>query len=120
VTEAHAAGRELCESGLTFGGFLVLACPLKPDSAAVLAALRAAALDLKMITGDTPFTACQVSGRAQWLLAARSHAPRPVVWPLCVLLCCCVHARARTASHSCLCVLFYCIKTHLAICCRCC
>lgn len=61
VAQAKADGRDAAEEGLIFHGFLALSCPLKADTAAVLEHLHEAKHDLVMITGDTPFTACQAA-----------------------------------------------------------
>ena len=58
---ARALTRSEAERGLTFRGFLVLHCPPKPESAAVLEALRASSHALQMITGDQLLTACQAA-----------------------------------------------------------
>jgi len=58
---ARAMRRAEAESDLNFGGFLVLHCPAKPESAEVLAALRHASHELQMITGDQLLTACQAA-----------------------------------------------------------
>ena len=50
--EARALTRSEAERGLAFRGFLVLHCPPKPESAAVLEALRASSHELQMIAGD--------------------------------------------------------------------
>lgn len=44
--------REQVESALTFGGFLIFDCELKPDSRSVVKELKAAELSVVMITGD--------------------------------------------------------------------
>ncbi len=54
-------GREEFESGLTFAGFLVLSCPLKPDAAHSIAHLAQSSHQLMMITGDHVLTACSVA-----------------------------------------------------------
>jgi len=59
--EARALTRSEAERGLSFCGFLVLHCPPKPESAAVLEALRASSHELQMITGDQLLTACQAA-----------------------------------------------------------
>ncbi|KAL1526413.1 hypothetical protein AB1Y20_015125 [Prymnesium parvum] len=53
--------RDEAEAQLDFLGFLVLHNPLKPESAAVLAALRASSHQLMMITGDQMLTACHAA-----------------------------------------------------------
>ncbi len=55
--------REEVEGGLTFGGFAVLQCPLKPESEPALRMLKEASHQLVMITGDAPLTACHAAGR---------------------------------------------------------
>ena len=57
---AIAAGkmrRDEAECGLAFCGFLVLHCPPKPESKAVLEALSTSGHTLQMLTGDSLLTA---------------------------------------------------------------
>ncbi|KAL4581769.1 hypothetical protein LXL04_006297 [Taraxacum kok-saghyz] len=61
VSEARNLDREVVESGLTFAGFAVFNCPIRGDSATVLAELKASSHDLVMITGDQALTACHVA-----------------------------------------------------------
>jgi predicted P-type ATPase len=56
-----ALSREEVEADLRSAGLLVLDCPLKPDSEAVVTALREANEAVLMITGDHPLTAVAVS-----------------------------------------------------------
>ena len=78
ASRARSLSRAEAESGLVFGGFLVLHCPPKPESAEVLEALRASSHELQMITGDTLLTACQAASelgllsRPALLLAGRA------------------------------------------------
>ncbi|GMH17830.1 hypothetical protein Nepgr_019671 [Nepenthes gracilis] len=63
ISEARSLDREEVESGLTFAGFAVFNCPIRPDSAAVLAELKGSSHDLVMITGDQSLTACHVASQ---------------------------------------------------------
>ena len=58
---AKDAPRADIESRLRFAGFAVFATPLKEGSEPALRHLRDAALQLVMITGDAPLTACHVA-----------------------------------------------------------
>ncbi|KAJ3783670.1 hypothetical protein GGU10DRAFT_388925 [Lentinula aff. detonsa] len=53
--------RESIESELTFAGFLVFHCPLKPDAIATLKMLADSSHRCIMITGDNPLTAVHVA-----------------------------------------------------------
>ncbi|KXZ52690.1 hypothetical protein GPECTOR_9g736 [Gonium pectorale] len=63
VAALRAMPREAVESQLTFVGFAVFQCPLKPESEPALAALAGSAHQLLMITGDAPLTACYAAAR---------------------------------------------------------
>ncbi|ETV86372.1 hypothetical protein, variant 2 [Aphanomyces astaci] len=67
--------RSKMETDLVFGGFVVLDCPLKPDTADVILHLNKSNHKLVMITGDNALTACDVATQIQ-LTAAH---PRTLV-----------------------------------------
>ena len=53
--------REDLEDKLNFAGFVIISCPMKPDSKSVIKELVASSHHVMMITGDNPLTACHVS-----------------------------------------------------------
>ena len=73
--------REDAEARLTFGGFAVFGCPIKPQSGPALEILRGSSHELIMITGDAPLTACHVAREPTWkrarIFAGNARRSRP-------------------------------------------
>lgn len=61
----NALDRHEVESGLTFAGFLILQCPLKPDALRAVRALNENSHRVIMITGDNPLTAVHVARKVE-------------------------------------------------------
>jgi cation-transporting ATPase 13A1 len=67
--------RDSVESGLLFGGFLLLDCPVKPDSKPVISELSRSGHACYMITGDALLTAASVARKVGIIAKNQSSAP---------------------------------------------
>ncbi|CAB9527936.1 Probable manganese-transporting ATPase catp-8 [Seminavis robusta] len=73
-------GRERLERGLTFAGFLVLDCPLKPDSKAVISEIKNSDHRVVMITGDAVLTAAEVARQVDIIHATKVDEAHETYW----------------------------------------
>ena len=73
ISSAKQLTRSNIECNLKFGGFLIVSCPLKPDSKSVMADILKSSHHVAMITGDNALTACQVSRELEIIKKDRSN-----------------------------------------------
>ncbi|EYC39599.1 hypothetical protein Y032_0649g1113, partial [Ancylostoma ceylanicum] len=59
--ELRDTKREVLESNLRFAGFVVISCPLKPDTKVMIKEIIESSHKVVMVTGDNPLTACNVA-----------------------------------------------------------
>lgn len=77
--------REEAECDLSFAGFIIAECPLKPHSLGVIMELKESSHEVKMITGDNALTAAYIGrkltfGNGEALFASKCSKTGSIIW----------------------------------------